>query len=674
MLRRAALQAVRSRYLPRPLLYTPARFALISRPFSASFKPFQISNTILAQKEKTANAHLQDAQLQADFYRAVVGNYPEIVIQRYETPGIASNEDCVRIYKEALRRTGQAAKADAVPSTGGSTVGLVLGATSHTPIHVVISESRILLLLKAIRWLAPLLLLTYFLNEVWNTLFESGKLFKLDFEPKKIEIADLDTKFDDVKGCDEAKAELQEIVEFLKDPLQFNLLGGKMSKGVLLTGPPGTGKTLLARAVAGEAGVPFLFMSGSEFDEMYVGVGAKRVRELFEAAREQAPAIIFIDELDAAGAKRNPKDPVYVRQTLNQLLVELDGFNQLSGVVVIGATNFPDLLDDALTRPGRFDKLVEVGLPDVRGRIEILKHYMLKIQVSPKVDPEIIARGVPGMSGAELSNLVNEAAVHAAHQKALAVDMSHFDYAKDKILLGGARKSMVMTEESRIATAYHEAGHAIAMMFTKGVNPLYKVTVLPRGHALGITFNLPEMDQVDTTKEMYLGEIDVCMAGKLAEEFVYGKYYVSSGCLSDLYKATAIAKDMVTKFGMSEQIGPVSLANLLEWSPGLRDKVDQEILLILRKSQERTERLLRERRVEFERLVQGLLEYETLTKEESEIIVKGGKLERGRLLLNTIVEAPHKRKRLREYEALLEGVKHKEDKDEPKTGDSSLPI
>ena len=397
----------------------------------------------------------------------------------------------------------------------------------------------------------------------------------------------------------------------------------------------------MARATAGEAGVPFFFMSGSEFDELYVGVGAKRIRELFGQAREKSPAIIFIDELDAIGGKRNPKDQAYAKQTLNQLLVELDGFSQTEGIIIIGATNFPESLDKALTRPGRFDKEVIVDLPDVRGRVDILKHHMRNVETADNVDPTIIARGTPGLSGAELMNLVNQAAVHASQLSAPAVDMSHFEWAKDKILMGAAKKKMVITEESRINTAYHEAGHAIMAMFSAGATPLYKATILPRGRALGITFQLPEMDKVDMSKKECFARLDVCMGGKIAEEMINGKENVTSGCSSDLSNATGVARAMVLSYGMSDKIGPVKLSDDWEsWSPEIKNLADHEVREYLIESESRTRKLLQDKKLELQRLAEGLLEYETLTKDEMDKIVRGEAINKEKTVSNTIIKKP----------------------------------
>lgn len=602
----------------------------------------------LKRQENAANGDLGNAELQTQFYQSLMANnYPHLVVQRYETPGIATSPEATALYIDALNKTGKKAKASQVSASSGvATSGLPHGFGSrYEPVHVVVSESPLSMLSKWLKWLIPVALLTYGAMNAFNYLVENGTIFKnSEVADKLVDVSELTVRFKDVCGCDEARAELEEIVDFLKDPARYTGLGGKLPKGVLLTGPPGTGKTLLARATAGEAGVPFFFMSGSEFDELYVGVGAKRIRELFSQAREKSPAIIFIDELDAIGGKRNPKDQAYAKQTLNQLLVELDGFSQTSGIIIIGATNFPESLDKALTRPGRFDKEVVVDLPDVRGRVDILKHHMENVETSEDVEPSIIARGTPGLSGAELMNLVNQAAVHASQLSAPAVDMSHFEWAKDKILMGAAKKKMVITDESRRNTAYHEAGHAIMAMYSPGATPLYKATILPRGRALGVTFQLPEMDKVDMTKRECFARLDVCMGGKIAEEMVHGKDNVTSGCSSDLANATSVARAMVTSYGMSDKIGPVRLSdNWDSWSPNLRDMADIEIRQFLIESEERTRKVLAERKVELLRLAEGLIEYETLTRDEMEKLVRGEAISKAKNVSNTVIKTTNGR-------------------------------
>lgn len=612
------------------------------------------SNTIsmLSTLEQAANSDIGNADVQAEFYKQLLAtNYPQIVVQRFETLGIASNEQCAKLYIEALNKVGQRAKASQfakqLAATGssaaqGSYSPFSTGMGSRTePVHVIVSESGLTILSKWLKWLIPVALLTYGSSNAFNYLVENGTIFRnSEVADKSVDVLQSNVRFSDVCGCDEARAELEEIVDFLKDPSKFTGLGGKLPKGVLLTGPPGTGKTLLARATAGEAGVPFFFMSGSEFDELYVGVGAKRIRELFGQAREKAPAIIFIDELDAIGGKRNPKDQAYAKQTLNQLLVELDGFSQTEGIIIIGATNFPESLDKALTRPGRFDKEVIVDLPDVRGRVDILKHHMQNVETAENVDPTIIARGTPGLSGAELMNLVNQAAVHASQLSAPAVDMTHFEWAKDKILMGAAKKKMVITEDSRKNTAYHEAGHAIMAMYSAAATPLYKATILPRGRALGVTFQLPEMDKVDMTKKECFSRLDVCMGGKIAEEMIHGPENVTSGCSSDLANATGMARAMVTSYGMSDVIGPVRMSDDWEsWSPKIRDLADNEVRNFLVESENRTRQLLKEKKTELKRLAEGLLEYETLTRDEMEKIVKGESINKQKTISNTVIKS-----------------------------------
>lgn len=628
-----------------------------ANPFITSCRSVSNSTiSLLQQQEQMANNDLNNASAQYEFYKSLLANnYPHIVVQRYETPGIAASPECTQLYIDALNKIGKKGRADQVTNAlhqsnkyqGAGNVAPVGGlphgfGSRYEPVHVVVSESLLTILSKWLKWLIPIALITYGATNAFNYLVENGTIFKnAEVNDKSVDVSQSTVRFSDVQGCDEARAELEEIVDFLKDPSKFTGLGGKLPKGVLLTGPPGTGKTLLARATAGEAGVPFFFMSGSEFDELYVGVGAKRIRELFGQAREKSPAIIFIDELDAIGGKRNPKDQAYAKQTLNQLLVELDGFSQTEGIIIIGATNFPESLDKALTRPGRFDKEVIVDLPDVRGRVDILKHHMRNVETADNVDPSIIARGTPGLSGAELMNLVNQAAVHASQLSAPAVDMSHFEWAKDKILMGAAKKKMVITEESRINTAYHEAGHAIMAMFSAGATPLYKATILPRGRALGITFQLPEMDKVDMSKKECFARLDVCMGGKIAEEMINGKENVTSGCSSDLSNATGVARAMVLSYGMSDKIGPVKLSDDWEsWSPEIKNLADNEVRDYLVESESRTRKLLQEKKLELQRLAEGLLEYETLTKDEMDKIVRGEVINKEKTVSNTIIKKP----------------------------------
>ncbi|KAL7422934.1 i-AAA protease yme1 [Cryptotrichosporon argae] len=484
---------------------------------------------------------------------------------------------------------------------------------------------------RAVRWVLGVMLWAFIALTVLSMVMENTGLLKAgpgptEFEPEEGKVV----KFSDVHGVEEAKGELEEIVEFLRNPEKFSTLGGKLPKGVLLTGPPGTGKTMLARAVAGEAGVPFLFASGSSFDEMFVGVGAKRVRELFAAARKKAPAIVFIDELDAIGSKRSAKDQHYMKQTLNQLLVELDGFEQTEGVIIIAATNFPESLDKALTRPGRFDRHVVVGLPDVRGRIEILKHHMGEVAFDVEVDPSIIARGCPGMSGADLQNLVNQAAVKASREGAAAVGLKHFEWAKDRILMGAERRSHYVTEESKRATAYHEGGHALVALHTPGAMPLHKVTIMPRGQALGITFQLPEQDKDSYTRKEYNAMIDVALGGRAAEEMVFGHDDVTSGCSSDLQRATDVAARMIRSYGFSDKVGLVAHGDdeSIYLSSKKKDEIESEIRGFLDNSMDRAKGLLKTHEDELHTLAKALVEYETLSLDEVRTVLQGRPLDR----------------------------------------------
>src|SRR5579884_4272750 len=445
--------------------------------------------------------------------------------------------------------------------------------------------------------------------------------------------------FKDVAGCDEAKQELEEIIEFLKDPQKFQKLGGRIPKGVLLVGPPGTGKTLLARAIAGEANVPFFSISGSDFVEMFVGVGASRVRDLFEQGKAHAPCIIFIDEIDAVrrhrgaglGGGHDERE-----QTLNQLLVEMDGFEANDGVILLAATNRPDILDPALLRPGRFDRQVVVDMPDVKGREQILRVHTRKIPLAPNVDLERIAKGTPGLSGAELSNIVNEAALLAARRNKAAVDMADFEDAKDKVMLGLERKSLVLSEEERRLTAYHEAGHALVNLKVPGLDPLHKVTIVPRGRALGITFSLPEEDRHNYTKAYILGRLAMAYGGRVAEELVFGPDKVTTGAAQDIQQATEMARRMVTQFGMSDVVGPIAVGDReaeiflgrevvqrREVSERTAELVDTEVKRVLTEAYEQARAILTEHRDALDRLAAALLERETLDREEVELVVAG---------------------------------------------------
>ncbi len=448
--------------------------------------------------------------------------------------------------------------------------------------------------------------------------------------------------FDDVAGIDEAKEELEEIVEFLRDPQKFSRLGGKIPKGALLVGPPGTGKTLLARAIAGEAGVAFFTISGSDFVEMFVGVGASRVRDMFEQAKKNAPCIVFIDEIDAVGRHRGAgygggNDER--EQTLNQLLVEMDGFEANEGVILLAATNRPDVLDPALLRPGRFDRQVQVPNPDIKGRQKILEVHARKTPLGPDVDLRIIARGTPGFSGADLANLVNEAALGAARTGKRFLTMEDFENAKDKIMMGAERRSMVMTEDEKKLTAYHEAGHAIVGINVPQHDPIHKATIIPRGRALGLVLSLPERDQLSVTMTKYKSKIAMAMGGKVAETLTFGPENVTSGASSDIQQATRIARAMVTQFGMSEKLGNIEYSTEqqtylgpqgggVQAGPETQELIDAEVRRLVDEGFETAKRILTEQAQDLENLAQGLLEYETLTGSEITKVIAGEALNR----------------------------------------------
>ncbi|TDJ12046.1 MAG: ATP-dependent zinc metalloprotease FtsH [Gammaproteobacteria bacterium] len=447
--------------------------------------------------------------------------------------------------------------------------------------------------------------------------------------------------FSDVAGIEEAKEEVGEIVDFLRDPSKFQRLGGKLPKGVLMTGAPGTGKTLLARAIAGEAKVPFFTISGSDFVEMFVGVGASRVRDMFEQAKKTAPCIIFIDEIDAVGRHRGAGlggGHDEREQTLNQLLVEMDGFEGNEGVIVIAATNRPDVLDPALLRPGRFDRQVEVPLPDVRGREQILKVHMRKVPIDDDVRPKIIARGTPGFSGADLANLINEAALIAARANRRTVDMEQFEKAKDKIMMGAERRSMVMSEEERKLTAYHESGHAIVGLSVPDHDPVYKVTIIPRGRALGVTVFLPEEDRYSFSRRRLESQISSLFGGRIAESMIFGKDAVTTGAANDIERATALARNMVTKWGLSDGMGPLtyaeddgeiflgrSVTQHKHVSDETAHAIDREIRMLIDRNYARAEKILQKATKTLHKMAEALIKYETIDEDQIKDIMAGRK-------------------------------------------------
>jgi cell division protease FtsH len=445
--------------------------------------------------------------------------------------------------------------------------------------------------------------------------------------------------FEDVAGVDEAKDDLKEIVDFLRDPQKFQRLGGRIPKGVLLVGPPGTGKTLLARAIAGEANVPFFTISGSDFVEMFVGVGASRVRDMFEQAKKNAPCIVFVDEIDAVGRHRGAglgggNDER--EQTLNQLLVEMDGFEANEGVILIAATNRPDVLDPALLRPGRFDRQIVVPNPDLSGREKILRVHMRKVPLAADVDARTIARGTPGFSGADLANLVNEAALLAARRGKRVVSMPELEDAKDKVMMGAERRSLAMSDEEKRITAWHEAGHAIVAISVEGSDPIHKATIIPRGRALGMVMRLPERDQVSVSRQKMMADLCVAFGGRIAEELTFGHDKVTTGAVSDIRQATRMARAMVTRYGFSDELGPIefaaneeevflghSVARQQNISEATAQKVDAEIHRIIDESYRKALKILTERKDDLNVLARGLLEYETLTGDEIVALLKG---------------------------------------------------
>jgi len=500
-------------------------------------------------------------------------------------------------------------------------------------------EEQSFLVSMLISW-GPMLLLigvwVYFMRQMQG----GGKGGAFSFGKSKarmLDEANNSITFADVAGCDEAKEEVKELVDFLKDPQKFQKLGGRIPRGVLMVGPPGTGKTLLAKSIAGEAKVPFFTISGSDFVEMFVGVGAARVRDMFEQAKKSAPCIIFIDEIDAVGRHRGAglgggNDER--EQTLNQMLVEMDGFETNLGVIVIAATNRPDILDPALLRPGRFDRQVYVTLPDIRGREQILNVHMRKVPVGADVNASVLARGTPGMSGADLANLVNEAALFAARRNARVVEMIDFERAKDKLYMGPERKSMVMTDEEKRATAYHESGHAIVAEMLPGTDPVHKVTIMPRGRALGVTWQLPERDQYSRYYKQMLNEISILFGGRIAEDLFVGE--ISTGASNDYERATRIARDMVTRYGMSELLGPMvyaenegevflgrSMTKTSNISESTQQKVDAEMRRILDEQYAVAQNILDGNRDKVEAMTDALMKWETIDREQILDIMAG---------------------------------------------------
>ncbi|XP_021729036.1 ATP-dependent zinc metalloprotease FTSH 11, chloroplastic/mitochondrial-like [Chenopodium quinoa] len=598
-----------------------------------------------------ADANPNDAALQSSLLAELNKHSPESVIKRFEQRDLAVDSRGVIEYLRALVATNaiaeylpdeQSGKPSSLPTllqelkqrASGNTEELSFnpGISEKQPLHVLMVDPKVSN--KSSRLAQELfstLLFTIAVGLVWimgatalqkyitslGGIGTSGVGSSSSYSTKELSkevVPEKNVKtFKDVKGCDDAKQELEEVVEYLKNPAKFTRLGGKLPKGILLTGAPGTGKTLLAKAIAGEAGVPFFYRAGSEFEEMFVGVGARRVRSLFQAAKKKAPCIIFIDEIDAIGSTRKQWEG-HTKKTLHQLLVEMDGFEQNEGIILMAATNLPDILDPALTRPGRFDRHIVVPSPDVQGRQDILELYLQDKPVADDVDVKAIARGTPGFNGADLANLVNIAAIKAAVEGAEKLTSSQLEFAKDRILMGTERKTMFITEDSKKLTAYHESGHAIVALNTEGAHPIHKATIIPRGSALGMVTQLPSNDETSVSKRQLLARLDVCMGGRVAEELIFGQDYITTGASSDLNTATELAQYMVTSCGMSDAIGPVHIKE----RPGsdMQSRIDAEVVKLLRDAYDRVKSLLKKHEKALHALANALLEYETLSSED----------------------------------------------------------
>lgn len=615
-----------------------------------SWWPFSRQEKRLEKLIAEADANPKDAALQGALLAELNKHIPEAVVQRFEQREHAVDSRGVAEYIRALVVTNSIS--DYLPDehTGKpSTLPTLLqelkhrasgdmdesfvnpGISERQPLHVTMVNPKVSNKSRFAQELVSTILFTVAVGVVWlmgaaalqkyigslGGIGTSGVGSSSSYSTKEVNKEITPEKnvktFKDVKGCDDAKQELEEVVEYLKNPSKFTRLGGKLPKGILLTGAPGTGKTLLAKAIAGEAGVPFFYRAGSEFEEMFVGVGARRVRSLFQAAKKKAPCIIFIDEIDAVGSTRKQWEG-HTKKTLHQLLVEMDGFEQNEGIIVMAATNLADILDPALTRPGRFDRHIVVPSPDVRGRQEILELYLQGKPMSDDVDVKAIARGTPGFNGADLANLVNIAAIKAAVEGAEKLSAEQLEFAKDRIVMGTERKTMFVSEDSKKLTAYHESGHAIVALNTKGAHPIHKATIMPRGSALGMVTQLPSNDETSVSKRQLLARLDVCMGGRVAEELIFGQDHITTGASSDLSQATELAQYMVSSCGMSEAIGPVHIKE--RPSSEMQSRIDAEVVKLLREAYERVKSLLKRHEKQLHTLANALLEYETLTAED----------------------------------------------------------
>lgn len=637
------------------------------------------SRSRLQNLESEANANPDSASAQYAYIRELGRQHPEEVINRCESGIFASNMRISQEYAAALRRVSDS-------SSGKKSLGSIFGTRAagtkvraedsgmrrnfqgrnsgvqgnmkgmspQEPLHVQISQAgtKEKFFWSALKSSLLIFLGISFIGVAMEDKLSPGGALKgmtKDVKPQE----DIDVSFMDVKGVDEAKEELQEVVEFLKEPQRFTRLGGKLPKGVLLTGPPGTGKTLLAKAVAGEAGVPFFYMSGSEFEEVFVGVGARRVRDLFKSAKISAPCIIFIDEIDAIGCKRSERQNVSTKATLNQLLVEMDGFKSQEGVIVVAATNFPEILDPALLRPGRFDRKVQVGLPDRNGRREIIDLYLNSVRASSDCCSIDIAKGTPGASGADLFNLVNEASLKASIDRREEVTHKDLQWAKDKIQMGKESKSRILTPDDMRCTAFHEAGHALVALLTPGADKVEKATIMPRGRALGMVLTLPSSSEVSTTKKRLLAKMDVAMGGRIAEEITFGPDEITTGASSDMQQATNIARHMVTECGFGawspdndsvtnngqgessdvddeteKTFGLLYAPDMKKLSGSSQVLAEKEMRELLRASYNRAKAMLMKHKKQHKWIAEALLEHETLTGEELMQVFNGMKVKR----------------------------------------------
>ncbi|GLT35824.1 hypothetical protein SLA2020_102430 [Shorea laevis] len=612
--------------------------------------PFWHQEKRLEKLIAEADANPKDAVKQSALLVELNKHSPESVIKRFEQRDHAVDSRGVAEYLKALVVTNaiaeylpdeQTGKPSSLPtllqelkqraSGNMDEAFLSPGISEKQPLHVVMVDHKVSTKSRFAQELISTILFTVAVVLVWlmgaaalqkyvgslGGIGTSGVGSSSSYAPKELNKEVMPEKnvktFKDVKGCDDAKQELEEVVEYLKNPGKFTRLGGKLPKGILLTGAPGTGKTLLAKAIAGEAGVPFFYRAGSEFEEMFVGVGARRVRSLFQAAKKKAPCIIFIDEIDAIGSTRKQWEG-HTKKTLHQLLVEMDGFEQNEGIILMAATNLPDILDPALTRPGRFDRHIAVPNPDVRGRQEILELYLQDKPLADDIDVKAIARGTPGFNGADLANLVNIAAIKAAVEGADKLTAAQLEFAKDRIIMGTERKTMFLSEESKKLTAYHESGHAIVAFNTEGAHPIHKATIMPRGSALGMVTQLPSSDETSISKRQLLARLDVCMGGRVAEELIFGQDHVTTGASSDLNTATELAKYMVSNCGMSDAIGPVHIKE--RPSSEMQSRIDAEVVKLLREAYDRVRALLKKHEKALHALANALLECETLNAEE----------------------------------------------------------